>query len=1037
MKYFYNCLLLILPLFLFSQTEENTLFEQGKTHFYKKFQQGDEQAFKQADSIFTALKESGNFASAHQEIATELYLLRIQLSGPAEDNLTLVSGLIDKYNNRNVEAPQLYDMLLYYQQFFRYHSGKADAEEKILELIAQQLNKKKPNYEIVAITYDNLSRAKFGKSDYKKAAEYGEKAIQYCKKAGFKGMYISALQFTGGCYHWMDQVELSLQYMEKAYRLLKTLEKPNPLRMSQLAFNIAIINAGQLANKQKSIGFFKESIDYQIKAKGETDFLVMLYSLLADVYFDLKDIEQAEYYADKGYILANDILKTESVYYRSLPSMAYSRIYIAKGDFENARRVIDKVVEESIAFFGENNKFTVQAFNDKANVEREAGNYEVAEAYLLRAVQASEKVNRTYTTISAYQNLSSLYLESEDYHKAVEAAKTYKKLDSEALEGDYIGTVGANLMLAEGYMGLKVLDSAKTYLKAAQKILNNEESDTDIIVKLRALSLENNLFLEKYKAQKSIADLNQAYGNVKKLITEIIAGKASFKYNESKFYYSESIVGSINTAMEICHLKYSLKQDPEVLNTIFKLMELNKSSVLLDGINELSIKTELGVPESLIEAEASIETKLSTLNKDLYTLKKSGDAGLREENELVDQRLILNKSLDSIQAVLKADHPEYFEATAFKEPKHLSHYQKNNIGDHQALVEYYTNEDAIYRIILTKDNIVYDKITPEKEWQKTVAKLYHNLTERKEVAMLSSRMGSMLLPEFPSGVNDIIFVLDGALNQIPFEILSYREEYLINTYSISYAGSLQLYEKQMEMGKKQRFNWIGFAPEYEEALLFDNKNEVRSIGEIVNGNSVLGKDATKQKLIELGKNASILHLATHTELNKLNPMLNKILFSGDGISSELTASEIYGLQLKANLAVLSACNTGTGLFRGDGVMSMSRAFTYAGTSSTIMSLWKVPDQQTSELMELFYEFLKDGQTKSEALRNAKLTYLEQVKYQKLAHPFYWAGFVLSGDNAPIHFSEPFWKRSVFWIALLSVLVILSIVVYFKKRRNNV
>src|SRR5690606_33373940 len=125
------------------------------------------------------------------------------------------------------------------------------------------------------------------------------------------------------------------------------------------------------------------------------------------------------------------------------------RIYAAKGDFENARRVIDKVVEESIEAFGEDYKFTVQAFNDKANVEIQAGNYDTAQAFLLRAVKAADNTGRIYSQQSAYQNLVNFYLESEDYVKATETAKIYCGLEKQALEGDYMSTAGAQLMLAK------------------------------------------------------------------------------------------------------------------------------------------------------------------------------------------------------------------------------------------------------------------------------------------------------------------------------------------------------------------------------------------------------------------------------------------------------------------------------------------------------------------------------------------------------------------------------------------------------------
>lgn len=1018
-------------------TTETPKFEQGETYFYNKFHTGDPLAFKQADSVFTALKASGDFASPAQEIATDLYLIRIGHSRAAEDDLKLIAELIDTYDTQNVDNQQLYDMLLYYQQFLRFFIGAPDAEQKIVDIVKAQLEHKEPNYEIVAMAYDNLSRMTLKRDDYesaKKAAAYGEEALVYYPKTDYRAMYVGAIQFVGGCYHWMDQAELSLQYMEKAYGMLKTFDNPNALRLSQLAFNIALINAGQFSNKQKSIDYFKESIHYQIEAKGETDFLVMLYSLLADVYFELKDIEQSEYYAEKGYLLANDVLKTESVYYRSLPSMSYSRIYAAKGDFENARRVIDKVVEESIEAFGEDYKFTVQAFNDKANVEIQAGNYDTAQAFLLRAVKAADNTGRIYSQQSAYQNLVNFYLESEDYVKATETAKIYCGLEKQALEGDYMSTAGAQLMLAKSYMGLKSLDSAEVALQGAKRILHTKNSDTDIVINLRALSLETLLLLNKYKAENTVAHLDMAYASIDGLIKEIIAGKASFKYNQSKMYYSESIVETINTAMEVCSLKYLLSKDPNVINTMFKLMELNKSSVLLDGINDQSIKKELGVPQELIDSQNSLETKLAEINKQIYTLdKKEGDTQ-EEQMVLANKRLAHNKSLDSIGSVLMTTFPKYVEALEFKQTKDLSFYQEHAIAPHQALVEYYINAATIYRITVTKDSLAFDEITAEEGWQQSVTEFRELLIRQKEIVELSGELGDLLLPEFPTHITDIIFVLDRSLNQIPFEVLQYKELPLVTNYNINYIGSLQLYEKQKELGGEQDYNWIGFAPKYEKANLFDNENEVYSISEIVEGNPVLGEQATKQELIKLSDQASIIHLATHTELDKLNPMLNKILFSKNEVSSELTTSEIYGLKLHADMAVLSACNTGTGVYRGDGVMSMSRAFTYAGTSSTVMSLWKVPDQQTSELMVLFYEFLKQGQTKSEALKNAKLSYLKNVKYQELAHPFYWAGFVLSGDDSPIHFSTPFWKHPTFIIGLPILLIILVVIAYNRRKK---
>ena len=120
-------------------------------------------------------------------------------------------------------------------------------------------------------------------------------------------------------------------------------------------------------------------------------------------------------------------------------------------------------------------------------------------------------------------------------------------------------------------------------------------------------------------------------------------------------------------------------------------------------------------------------------------------------------------------------------------------------------------------------------------------------------------------------------------------------------------------------------------------------------------------------------------------------------------------SDILQMKLNAELVVLSACETGLGRLRdGEGIVGLTRAFLYAGASSTVVSLWKVEDQSTSLLMERFYQNLKRGLDKSEALRQAKLDIIRSNvdlkatgRREELAAPFYWAPFILVGDWGPL------------------------------------
>jgi CHAT domain-containing protein len=149
----------------------------------------------------------------------------------------------------------------------------------------------------------------------------------------------------------------------------------------------------------------------------------------------------------------------------------------------------------------------------------------------------------------------------------------------------------------------------------------------------------------------------------------------------------------------------------------------------------------------------------------------------------------------------------------------------------------------------------------------------------------------------------------------------------------------------------------------------------------------------------------MLHLAMHALVDDQDPLRSYLVFSEQDSNQKerlLYASELYGMHLPAQLAVLSACNTGYGsVQRGEGIMSLSRAFVYAGCPSTVMSLWQAPDAETGSLMDGFYSALSEGHSKHNSLQRAKHSYLDNAYTSQQAHPFYWAGFIVSGDTSPI------------------------------------
>jgi CHAT domain-containing protein len=164
----------------------------------------------------------------------------------------------------------------------------------------------------------------------------------------------------------------------------------------------------------------------------------------------------------------------------------------------------------------------------------------------------------------------------------------------------------------------------------------------------------------------------------------------------------------------------------------------------------------------------------------------------------------------------------------------------------------------------------------------------------------------------------------------------------------------------------------------------------------------VGADAREERVKNEAGAAGILHFSTHGTLNNAAPMYSYLTLSEAGSNDDglLEAWELMQLDLKADLAVLSACETARGrIGAGEGVIGFSWAMFIAGVPSTVVSQWKVDSASTRDLMVNFHRSLLSPaaprQRKTDALRQAALKLMQNPE---TSHPFYWAGFVLVGDG---------------------------------------
>jgi tetratricopeptide (TPR) repeat protein len=275
----------------------------------------------------------------------------------------------------------------------------------------------------------------------------------------------------------------------------------------------------------------------------------------------------------------------------------------------------------------------------------------------------------------------------------------------------------------------------------------------------------------------------------------------------------------------------------------------------------------------------------------------------------------------------------------------------------------------------------------------------------------SRALGDILLSGIPQAPH-LVIVPDGPLTIIPFEVLAEPASgsLLVEQSDISYLPSAQFLRREKATAK-MRFPWqrqmvaLGDPPVSDLAALDQgwqelkfSGDEIRSIERLLPGRCEAHTRADLKKIYIEGRqleNLPILHFSTHALVDPENPDRSRILLASDYIFQ----SEVYGLDLKGvDLVTVSACDTARGkTVRGEGVQAFSRAFLAAGANSTVTSLWRVADEATAAFMRQFYFFLNQGQSKSEALRSAKLEFLRSRT--ELASPRFWGAFVLTGDGA--------------------------------------
>ena len=362
---------------------------------------------------------------------------------------------------------------------------------------------------------------------------------------------------------------------------------------------------------------------------------------------------------------------------------------------------------------------------------------------------------------------------------------------------------------------------------------------------------------------------------------------------------------------------------------------------------------------------------------------------------------------------------------------------QNLLGDDDIVLKYLFFYDQFVIFQITKDAIEWEL----KPWTKATKSLLNShleyLKNPNSRFVLNPELTKLLLPEKALTHTSLTIIPDTPIYSLPFETLSYKSHYLIQEKAIHYSSHLRFAFFKGDQASHKEVKATIFAPAYPKSnraganrnsatFLEGAQKEAKVLETLFPSEAFIGSNATKANFITHKSKGNILHLAMHASLDDDEPVFSHFNFSND---EKLFLEELYGLNIPVDLAVLSACNTAVGKEDGSlSMVSLHRAFSFSGTKAAVASLWEVPDATTSRIMIAFYNHLKDGKTKSVALQMAKNEYLTTVENPKLRHPYYWAGFILYGSDAPLIDANYNWV----WIALGIVFMVLLLYVLFNK-----
>ncbi|MCH2023997.1 MAG: tetratricopeptide repeat protein [Saprospiraceae bacterium] len=908
-----------------------------------------------------------------------------------------------------------------------FYSGKGDYKKaesfylQALDIKKEVLGEKHPNY---ATSLLNLGLVYKNLGDYTKAEPFYVQSMKIRKEVlGEKHPdYAEGLMSMGIFYKELgDYTKAESSYVQALNIQKEVLGEKHP------DYSGTMINLGStylaMGDYAKAESFYLQAMNIQKEVLGEKhpDYAANVYNL-GVLYKNMGDLSKAESF----YLKAMNICK-ESVgqkhpdYATSLISLGV--FYKDMGDLSKAESLLLQAINIQKKAIGEKHPEYALSLINLGAVYCITKDYTKAESLFLQAINIQKKAigEKHPEYITNLINLAGLYKDMNNIAKAWDfclLAIQNNYLSESSISGLNISSnltaTSINSLFSANYVSYDLMNKS---LKQIYELLNTETNNNRQIEKQISICELALHLLERYKNE--LADESD---------------KLRILSQNSEW---------VLLAMQILDKNKSADK-------ALKFVEKNKSVLLLDVISNKQVYTSGLLPDSLILKEKDLHKK--------YSETQAVIAKNKDEYQLDSIRSVLtsiNIEMKKFQKQLKKNYPKYANIRY-----HHSIIKANEIqaslDNKTALLEYLVGDSVVYIFYVDKDTIKIEEFFIDNKTLQRKIKSMHStlsnyklLVNEKDKSYISftsnaswfyENLVAKVLANKPN-IDALIIVTDGELGHLPFEcfltkiapqsVTDYNElHYLINDYKISYNYSATLWnDNNLTSQKNNNGQILAMASNYNIVLDSTKKDyrlatehrlrsrlkplpaarkEVEALEKKYNGFFAFDSLANERLFKEKATDYGVIHLAMHGLLNKKEPVLSSLAFTETNDSAQnnfLCAYEITKMDLKADLVVLSACETGFGKFeRGNGIASLARSFMYAGVPAMIVSLWQVNDRATSMIMQNLYNNLTIGMEKDEALRQAKLNYMKSTT-NITAHPTFWSPFIMIGNTKSISISH--------------------------------